>query len=269
MADFLSYLDSLATVFSGDGFSSDSDILFSLSCGLGSVTFPVNPSSYEIKNPHQNSTININAIGEMNMMGKAGLRTLEISSFFPEEAYGWEVSYPSMDPYAYVSTIMGFKEEAEPCTITVSGTDVSMKCTIESFSYGEKDGTGDVYFSLSLKEYRDFPVATQLQADTANGTGVVTSDYSKFSSKTYASGLYSRTSVDAFEKQIIATPAKMDSIDMAAKAVRRTVGIARQSIRRVKMAKALLKGGKIRGGTIMNVLKAGVRYKDGKWITKW
>ena len=54
MADFLSYLDSLATVFSGDGFSSDSDILFSLSCGFSSVTFPVNPASYEIKNPHQN-----------------------------------------------------------------------------------------------------------------------------------------------------------------------------------------------------------------------
>lgn len=267
--DFLNALDSLATVFSGSGISSGSDILFSLSCGFDSVTFPVNPASYEIKNPQQNSTININALGEMNMMGKAGLRSLDISSFFPAQVYGWEVSYPSMDPYAYVSTIMGFKDESEPCTITLSGTDVSMKCTIESFSYGERDGTGDVYFSLSLREYRDFPAATQLQADTANGTDVVTSDYSKFSSKTYASGLYSRTSVDSFEKQIVSTPAKMDSIDTAAKAVRRTVGIARQSVRRVKMAKAILKSGGIKGGTILNVVKAGVRYQDGKWLTKW
>lgn len=268
MADFLSYLDSLASVFSGNGFGSD-DILFSLSCEGESVTFPVNPGSYEIKNPHRNSTLTINALGEMNMMGKAGLRSLEISSFFPAEAYGWEVSYPSMDPYAYVSTIMGFKEEAAPCTITVSGTDISMKCTIESFNYGERDGTGDVYFSLALKEYREFPVAEQLQPDTANGTGVVTSDYSKFSGKNTASGLCSRTSTDSIAKQIVTTPAKMDRIDMAAKAVRRTVGIARQGIRRVKMAKALLKGGPIKGGTIMHVLKAGVRYKDGKWLTKW
>ena len=268
MADFLSYLDSLAAVFGGDGFGSN-DILFSLSCEGESVTFPVNPGSYEIKNPHRNSTLTINALGEMNMLGKAGLRTLEISSFFPAEAYGWEVSYPSMDPYAYVSTIMGFKEEASPCTITVSGTDISMKCTIESFSYGERDGTGDVYFSLSLKEYREFPVAEQLQPDTASGTGVVTSDYSKFSGKNTASGLCSRTQAGSITKQIVATPAKMDRIDMAAKAVRKTVGIARQGIRRVKMAKALLKGGPVTGGTVMHVLKAGVRYKDGKWLTKW
>lgn len=268
MADFLSYLDSLATVFGGDGFGGE-EILFTLSCGFDSVTFPVNPSSYAIKNPHNNSTLTINALGEMNMLGKAGLRTLEISSFFPAEAYGWEVSYPSQDPYGYVSTIKGFQDESEPCSLTVSGTDVSMKCSIEDFTYGEKDGTGDVYFSLSLKEYRDFPPATQLQADTANGTEIITSDYSKFSSKTYASGLYPRTSVEQFEKQVTAMPKQMDRIDMAAKAVRRTVGIARQSIRRVKMAKALLKGGPIKGGTVMHVLKAGVRYKDGKWLTKW
>lgn len=270
MADFLSYLDSIATIFGGGGFS-EGDVMFTLSCAGDSVTFPVNPSKYEIKNKRLNSTLNINALGEMNMLGKAGLRTLEISSFFPAEAYGWEVSYPSQDPYGYVGTIKGFMEESSPCNISVSGTDVSMQCTIENFSYGERDGSGDVYFTLALREYREFPVATQLQADTGNGdTGIQTSDYSSVSSKTGASGLMSRaSSTPVIGTPIVATRATMDSIDTAAKAVRRTAGIAKQSIRRVKMAKAILKSGGLSGGTILNMAKEGVRYSNGKWLTKW
>ena len=29
-----------------------------------------------------------------------------------------------------------------------------MECTIESFSYGEKDATRDMYYTISLKEYK-------------------------------------------------------------------------------------------------------------------
>lgn len=29
-----------------------------------------------------------------------------------------------------------------------------MECTIESFSWGEQDATGDIYYTLSLKEYK-------------------------------------------------------------------------------------------------------------------
>ena len=29
-----------------------------------------------------------------------------------------------------------------------------MECTIESFNWGEKDATGDIYFTMALKEYK-------------------------------------------------------------------------------------------------------------------
>ena len=38
--------------------------------------------------------------------------------------------------------------------VTITGTDINLKCTIQSFEYGEEDGSGDVYYSISFKEYR-------------------------------------------------------------------------------------------------------------------
>ncbi len=36
----------------------------------------------------------------------------------------------------------------------ITETDVNMEVIIESFKHGKQDGTNDVYFTLSLKEYK-------------------------------------------------------------------------------------------------------------------
>ena len=38
--------------------------------------------------------------------------------------------------------------------MTITGTNVNAEYTIQSFSYGEPDGTGDIEYSISLQEYR-------------------------------------------------------------------------------------------------------------------
>ena len=36
----------------------------------------------------------------------------------------------------------------------ITGTKINFQVTIETLKYGEQDGTGDVYYDLTLKEYR-------------------------------------------------------------------------------------------------------------------
>lgn len=40
------------------------------------------------------------------------------------------------------------------CTVVITGTKINFQVTIETLKYGEQDGTGDVYYDLTLKEYR-------------------------------------------------------------------------------------------------------------------
>ena len=48
------------------------------------LRLPVIPSSFEISIPHQNTTVNITNLGEINLIGKTGLATMTIESFFPK-----------------------------------------------------------------------------------------------------------------------------------------------------------------------------------------
>jgi hypothetical protein len=45
-------------------------------------------------------------------------------------------------------------DQKVPIRLIITDTNINKEFSIEGFSYREQDGTGDVYFSLDLKEYR-------------------------------------------------------------------------------------------------------------------
>ena len=57
------------------------------------------------------------------------------------------------DPLTLVEQIEKWRNSENPCRVVI-GRVLNMECTIESFYVGEQDGTGDIYFTLSLKEYK-------------------------------------------------------------------------------------------------------------------
>ena len=46
-----------------------------------------------------------------------------------------------------------WRKSGEPIRVIITGI-LNMECTIESFSYGEHDATGDIYYTAFLKEYK-------------------------------------------------------------------------------------------------------------------
>ena len=117
------------------------------------IQLPVLPSSFEKQGEMNNTEVNINSIGTINLLGKRGLKRMEIQSFFPKQNYDFCRCKPD-SPSSYVKT---FEKEMEKNTIgvcTVTGAKISFNCTIESFSYGIDDGTGDISYKISLVEYR-------------------------------------------------------------------------------------------------------------------
>lgn len=127
--------------------------------GKTSFRFAVLPSEYEMTSESNNTQVVIHSLGEINLLGKRKLKNVSFSSFFPKEKYSFceYTSFPT--PKESVKLIEEMKN-AGVLHLTMTGTPVNMDCTIESFTWGENDGTKDINFSLEFKEYRKVKVRT-------------------------------------------------------------------------------------------------------------
>lgn len=125
------------------------------------LRLPVNPANYAISSIQQNTAANIIGYGEVNLLGKRGLKSITLATIFPTQAYDFCQYKKFPKPLQCVKMINGFKESGAPVRIIITGA-INMLATVENFEYGESDGTRDINFSLELKEYRK-PVLKQIK----------------------------------------------------------------------------------------------------------
>lgn len=115
---------------------------------------PVNPESFAFTEKHNNTSVNVNSIGEVNLLGKRDLKTGTISSHFPKRDRNYANNSGRQAPYTYINKLLSWKSSGKPVQLIITGTKINFQVTIETLKYGEQDGTGDVYYDLTLKEYR-------------------------------------------------------------------------------------------------------------------
>lgn len=140
------------------------------------IQLPILPENFEVQMSQNNTSVMIQDFGEINLKGKRNLYSISFSSIFPHERYEFCKCEP-LEPYDYVQIFRKWCEDNETLILCISGTLISHFCTIEEFSFSEEDGTGDVFYTLSLKEYRNpyiktvqDALATIFQNDTVKKT---------------------------------------------------------------------------------------------------
>ncbi|KUO58968.1 MAG: hypothetical protein APF84_05805 [Gracilibacter sp. BRH_c7a] len=129
------------------------------------LQLPVPPSSFVLTQGNLNTTVNIQDAGEINLIGKGKLAAVSLSSFFPQEKYYFcqYSGFPS--PYDCVRRIENWRKSGNPIRLIITTTEINLPVSIENFEYGEKEeGTGDVYFTLNLKEYRLINTETSISS---------------------------------------------------------------------------------------------------------
>lgn len=118
------------------------------------------PSEFKIPSPMRNSTFESISQGDLKLIGNRGLKNLTIDSFFPAKDYpfsrdktyhGWE----------YVEIIESWMDRRIPIRLIATNTPINIAMAIENFEYGLRDGTGDVYYTLSLEEFRFVKLETR------------------------------------------------------------------------------------------------------------
>lgn len=135
--------------------------------GNDRLRLPILPESFELTVGNSNEVVNINAIGDINLSGKTGLKELGFSTFFPAQNYYFNEYNNPDKPFKFISKIEEWRLSGEPIRVIITKTHINLEMLIESFAYGERDGTKDVYYTISFKEYKRLKTKTVAKAKKA------------------------------------------------------------------------------------------------------
>lgn len=115
--------------------------------------FPVPFEEFEFTQDGKSETKTLLNFGDINVTGSKALREITLDGFFPAKHYPFCQVEPK-EPIEYIDTLQWLKDVKAVVIFVITGTSVYFQCTLESFSWGMKSGTKDIYFRLGLKEFR-------------------------------------------------------------------------------------------------------------------
>lgn len=128
------------------------DIYISINNREKVIQLPIIPEQITISSPQNNESYETISLGELNLIGKMGLATIEFSSFFPAAPLSFSHN-DTMFGWDYVTLFEELRKRRLPFRIIITDTPINMAVTIENFDYGMQAGK-HIYYTMSLKEFR-------------------------------------------------------------------------------------------------------------------
>ena len=122
------------------------------------IRFPVVPSSIGVNRSNNVDIESVIKLGEVPIFNGTSLKTIEITSFFPNQEYSFCNYTGFMKPYEFSEKIQKWMYEGKPLRVIVTDSPTNMRCLIQQFDTVEQDGTRDLYFTLNLLEYKEIQV---------------------------------------------------------------------------------------------------------------
>ncbi|MNC07229.1 hypothetical protein D3C75_547690 [compost metagenome] len=137
-------------------------VVFTANNNAEAITLPFVPPDLiipVITNSNEEFTLSsgVNGVGTLNLPGLKGLRSMSISSIFPNKYY--KFAKVQKNGYDCVAFFKKWNEKRVPIRIIITDKKkkiLNMACLIESFEYSI-DTAGDFIYTLQLKEFV-FPV---------------------------------------------------------------------------------------------------------------
>ena len=137
------------------------------------LTLPVTPAGYAWGVGRNLETINISQLGDVYRPGGRSRFSGEaLECLLPAQDYPWMEPGAIANPQYYLDILTAWAAAGEPVRYIVSGTQINTQVYLESVEWRERDGTGDVYASIWMREYTDLEAREVAAADpTDSATG--------------------------------------------------------------------------------------------------
>lgn len=129
------------------------DIYISINNREKVIKIPVVPEEFYVTSPFNNQTYSTISQGDIKLIGLRGLKTISWESFFPARDYPFRRDN-TYDVWEYVNTLEEFRDRRIPVRLIITGTGINIAATIDEFSYGLKDGSHDVHYSITFSEFK-------------------------------------------------------------------------------------------------------------------
>lgn len=124
------------------------------------IRMPVIPKSIAISSPQKTERFETVVNGEFNFAGQLAGRKFQLTAFFPVKDYPF-VKDATLKGMKYVDKIQEWRNTKKPVHIYITDLEVGFKAIIPSMQYSIKDGSGDIYFEMSIEEYNFNPVLSK------------------------------------------------------------------------------------------------------------
>ena len=138
------------------------------------IRFPVVPSSIGVNRSNNIDTQAGIKLGEVPIFNGTSLKTIELTSFFPNQEYNFCDYTGFMKPYEFSEKIQKWMYEGKPLRVIVTDSPTNMQCLIQQFDTVEQDGTRDLYFTLNLLEYRPIEVSSLNNSSSSSSSDNLT-----------------------------------------------------------------------------------------------
>lgn len=135
---------------------------------------PINPEKVDVSTPGDGEEFAIAKLGNINIPKDVRLEEYSLESYFPLNPTHLATSN-HREPKYYIDALKRWQREKIPVRyIYVNGSfTINEAVTIASFEYEESDGSGDVYFTLSLKKYVFFAPKKMIIAKKRSSSNAV------------------------------------------------------------------------------------------------
>ena len=147
------------------------------------IRFPVVPSAIGVNRSNNIDTQSVLKLGEVPIFNGTSLKTIELTSFFPNQEYSFCDYTGFMKPYQFSEKIQKWMYEGKPLRIIVTDSPTNMQCLIQQFDTVEQDGTRDLYFTINLLEYRPIEVPNLSNSNQSNNSNSNSSSNSQNTSR--------------------------------------------------------------------------------------
>lgn len=129
-------------------------------------TFAVNPARITVSRPNVNRVAHLALGGQVNLWGGRGLREVNLETFLPREDSPF---FQGTSPETILALLKTWQDSGDPVRLIISGTDINDAFLLEDVSQTFREGDGDVWLSISLREYKFQTVIRTAAPAAGNG----------------------------------------------------------------------------------------------------
>lgn len=145
------------------------------------IRLPVNPEVLPVSFEGSNETLNVLGIGDITILRTPKQKQITLKGYFPARAdYSVLTRGGFEPPEFYIDFFTRALSEKRVLTYTPSKrletgeafdtSDAGFRCSVEAFSTEERGGeTGDFYYELTIREWRDYTPQRVTTRTTASG----------------------------------------------------------------------------------------------------